>query len=262
MKLYFLPLVLVLSAASLFSQTSSPNYKKITDLQAQKGWSGYALLSPSWAICSSCSSNGSNVNWSRVAGVGSPSLTGKATKHSIGGTRPFSDILWNNHLIGAFSSQGIPDTNHTLIPKLHNFVYDVYFYANNISASQALEFDINQFMGSSGRKGFIWGHECRIAGGHQWDIYDNVHKKWIATGVPCNPKNNAWNHLILTVQRTASNQLLFKSITLNGHTATLNHIENPGYTTWNGVTINYQQDGNRAQTRYPIWLDKLNFIYW
>ncbi len=254
MKLYVVPLFLliVLTSTSL-SQT------KISNLQQQKGWSGFALLSPSWGICTSCSSTGTKINWSRTPGISSPSLSGSSTKHHIGGTINFGDVLWNNHIIGDFSSQGLPDTNNTLVPKLHNFVYDVYFYAKNISYSQALEFDINEFIAP---KGFIWGHECRIAGGHEWDIWDNVNKHWHATGVPCNPVNNAWNHVVIQVQRTSSNQLLFKSITLNGKTATINHYENPGSTSWHGLTINYQQDGNRYMTDYSIWLDKLNFTYW
>jgi hypothetical protein len=199
------------------------------------------------------------VNWSRTPGLSSPALSGSSTSHHIGGTRPFSDILWNNHLIGSFSSQGLPDYNHTLVPHLHNFVYDVYFFAKNLPYSQALEFDINQFTGG---KSFIWGHECRVAGGHMWDIYDNVNKKWVSTGVACNPINNAWNHLVIQVQRTTGGQLLYKSITLNGKTATLNITKTPTNTNWHAVTINYQQDGNRTQQGYSIWLDRLNFSYW
>lgn len=255
MKVHSLALLLLIATLlpAAFSQT------KITNLQKQKGWSGYALLSPSWAICSSCSPTASSVNWSRTPFISSPSLTGSSTRHHIGGTRAFSDILWNNHLIGNFSSQGLPDTNHTLVPTLHHFIYEVYFYAKDISASQALEFDINQFTGG---KSFIWGHECRIAGGHEWDVYSDTGHKWVSTGVPCNPVNNAWNHLVIEVARTSSNQLLFKSITLNGHTATLNKTESPTSTSWHGVTINYQQDGNRSQAAYSIWLDRLNFSYW
>jgi hypothetical protein len=73
---------------------------------------------------------------------------------------------------------------------------------------------------------------------------------------------NAWNHLVLQVQRTSDNHLLFQSITLNGVTSVLNYYENPTATTWYGVTINYQQDGNYKQAPYSIWLDKVNFSYW
>jgi len=259
MKAYFLALFLLAAILSGFAQTTSPYYHKVTNLQQQKGWSGYALLAPSWGICTSCSPTSSSVNWSRTPGVSSPSVSGSATNHHIGGTHSYADILWNNHIIGNFSSQGIYDTSHTLVPHLHNFVYDVYFYATNISASQALEFDINQFISP---KGFIWGHECRIAGGHEWDTYDNVHKKWVPTGVPCNPKNNAWNHLVIQVARTSSDQLLFKSITLNGVTHTLNITRAPGSTSWHAVTVNYQQDGDSSMVDYSIWLDRVNFSYW
>jgi len=152
----------------------------------------------------------------------------------------------------------MPDTNHTIVPSLHSFTYDVYFYSNDIGASQALEFDINQFVNGYS---YIWGHECRIAGGYEWDIWDNPGQKWHPTGIPCHPLANAWNHLVIQVQRTSDNHLLFKSITLNGVTSVLNYYESPTPTTWYGVTINYQQDGNYAQTPYAIWLDKLSFTY-
>jgi putative component of toxin-antitoxin plasmid stabilization module len=236
-----------------------PGSNTIADLHLKGGWQGYALLPTSYAICASCNPNGPQATWSRFTGVSSPSVSGNSAKHNIGGQTQYADILWNNHLIGDFSSQGIHDYNHAIIPNVHNFVYDVYFFGDNLPLSQALEFDINQFFGG---QGFIWGHECRIAGGHEWDIWDNVKQHWIPTGIACNPINNAWNHLIIKVQRTSSNQLLFQSITLNGSTATLNHLENPGNGhNWYGITVNYQQDGNVRQQPYAIWLDRFNFTY-
>ena len=64
---------------------------------------------------------------------------------------------------------------------------------------------------------------------------------------------------VIQAQRTSDNHLLFKSISLNGQTATLNYYEIPTPTTWYGITINYQQDGNYKQQPYSIWLDKLTF---
>jgi len=92
-------------------------------------------------------------------GVRNPTISGSSTQFNIGGTEAYTDVLWNNHLIGDFSSQGLPDTSHALVPTLHNFTYDVYFWGSNLGASQALEFDVNQFFGGMG---FTWGHECRI----------------------------------------------------------------------------------------------------
>lgn len=237
---------------------STSSGKVLANLQQKAGWGGSALLPPQYNLCNSCSPSGPQTTFSMTKNISSPSLSGSATRTSIGGQTVYSDGFWNNHLIGDFSSQGMPDPNHTIASSLHSFTYDVYFYGDDIGASQALEFDINQFVNGYS---YIWGHECRIAGGNEWDIWDNPGQKWHPTGIACNPVSNAWNHLVIQVQRTSDNHLLFRSITLNGVTSTLNYYESPTPTTWHGVTINYQQDGNYRQTPYSIWLDKLNFTY-
>ncbi len=57
-------------------------------------------------------------------------------------------------------------------------------------------------------------------------------------------------------------QLLYKSITLNGETNTLNWTYNPGSTDgWWGITINWQMDGNYQQDSYSVHLDELTFTY-
>jgi hypothetical protein len=190
----------------------------------------------------------------------SPSMSGSATEFNIGGTTPYSDALWNNHLIGPLSSQGSFDSGGTVVPNVHDFTYDVYFWGDNLGLSEALEFDINQFFGGMG---FIFGHECRIASGNEWDVWDNQNAHWVHTGVPCHPNSNAWNHVTLKMQRTSDNHLTYQSITLNGQTATLNwsfeHGSAPG--SWYGVTLNYQMDGNVRQDSYKIYLDNLNISY-
>ena len=229
------------------------------NLQAKGGWTGYAQQPPSYADCDSCVPSGPGTTWAMYQGVKNPSLSGNATQFNIGGNMDYSDVLWNNHLIGDLSSQGLPDTNHTLVPQYHSFTYDVYFFGTQIGNSQALEFDINQFFNGAG---FTWGHECRIAGGNEWDIWDNANAKWVPTGISCYPLQNQWNHLTIQVQRTSDNQLLYQTITLNGVTSTLNKkyppFSAPG---WWGITVNYQMDGNFAQWAYTIYVDNLNFTY-
>ena len=240
------PVTITVASGSTFS-----------NLQSSVGWSGYGQLPPSYQDCTSCSPQ---VTWSSTQNISSPSLSGKSMQFNIGGTTPYADVLWNNHLIGDFSSQGLPDTNHTLVPTLRNFTYDVEFYGANLEQSQALEFDVNQFFNNLG---FIWGHECRVAGGHEWDIWDNVNQKWIPTGIACNPLSNSWNHLTIQVQRTSDNRLLYQSITLNGVKQNVNQYYSPGSAVgWFGITINYQMDGNYAQQPYTVYLDKLNFTYY
>ncbi len=231
--------------------------KYFLNLQASGGWTAYGEYAPNYDICQSC---GSGVTWSMIQGISSPSITGKATEFSIGGTTPYSDVLWTNPLIGDFSSQGLPDPSHSIIPNLSNFTYDTYFYGSNLQLSQTLEFDINQYFNGMG---YTWGHQCRIAGGHQFDIWDNVNAKWVPTGVPCNPVNNAWNHLTLQVHRTWDNKLQYHSITLNGVTSIIDWYYSPfSVPNWYGVTANYQMDGNYQQAPYTVFVDKFSLTYW
>ena len=126
--------------------------------------------------------------------------------------------------------------------------------------TQALEFDVNMFFNGVG---MTFGTECRIAGGNEWDVWDNLNSRWVPTGISCYPNANSWNHLTIQVQRTSSNELLYQSITLNGVTHTLNQYYNHGSapSSWWGVTINYQEDGNSSQTPYTVYLDDLTFTY-
>ena len=228
------------------------------NLQAQtSGWTGYGLLPPGYEICQSCNPGGPNVSWSWTPGISNPSQDGQAVKTTIGGNEAYSDVLWNNHLIGDFSSQGLPDSNRTLAPSLHNFTYDVWFYLSDNTTPQALEFDINQFVNG---QSYIWGHECRVAGGNEWDTWSNPGQYWVKSGIGCWPVVG-WNHLVLQVQRTSDGHLLFKSISLNGTTNPLNRYDTPTATNWYGITVNYQIDGNKWQAPYAVYLDQLNFTW-
>jgi hypothetical protein len=101
-------------------------------------------------------------------GITSPSLSGNATQFDIGGTRPYGDALFAAQLIGPDSPQ-LPDADHTLVPTLHNFVYDSYFFVTDASITQALEFDINMYLNGVG---MTWGHQCNHLGDGDWDILE------------------------------------------------------------------------------------------
>jgi hypothetical protein len=221
------------------------------NLEEDSHWNGYSLLPPSYHICGSCTPSGPGLTWSTQQGIASPSISGKSMKFSIGGTMQYADALWNQKFTTRLADS-------KTVPNFHDFTYDVYFFGTDLEKSQGLEFDINQFFGGHS---FIWGHECRIAGGHEWDTWNNVQMHWVKSGIPCRPVSNKWNHLTIHVQRTSDNHLLFKSITLNGVTHTLNRYDKPSTTSWYGMTINYQMDGDVNQRDYSVYLDKVNFTY-
>ena len=229
---------------------------QFTDLQASKGWIAYGEYPPKYEICKQC---GNGVTWSVAQHQSSPSMSGNSTEYGIGGDHPYADVLFTLPLIGTHSTQDMPDTDHKIIPTLHNFTYDAYFYGGDLSLSQVLEFDINQYFNGMG---FVYGHQCKIAGGHEWDIWDNVNKHWVHTGIACNPISNGWNHVHLEVERTSDNKMLYKTITFNGETHTINQTYghfNSG--NWYGVGVNYQLDGNSKQAAYKTYMDEFTFTY-
>jgi len=229
----------------------------LSNLQASGGWKSWGELPPYYAICSApCP----GVTWSMTQGIQSPSMSGKSTRFNLGGTTPYSDVLWSIPVIGQNSTQGLADSAHTILPTLHNFTYDAYFYPTNLGVTQVLEFDISMYFNGLG---LIWGNQCRVVGGNQWDIWDNVNARWVPTGIACNPVNNSWNHVTIKGQRKSDNSLLFQSITLNGVTSSINQTYPPGSAPagWWGITVNYQMDGNNKQSANTTYLDNFSFTY-
>lgn len=231
---------------------------KLSNLQASSGWNQWGELAPVYDICSgSCP----GVNWSMNQHVGSGSLSGDATQFNIGGTTPYSDVLWSNPIIGQGSTQNLPDTSHTLLPTLHNFTYDADVYVTNFSITQDLEFDANMYMNGIGME---WGTQCNHLADGEWDIWNNVQARWVPTSAPCKLNDNSWNHITLQFQRQSNNDLLYQTITVNGVTYNINQIVAPFPVPsgWWGMTVNYQMDGNYRQASNTTYLDRLNFTYW
>ena len=231
--------------------------KVFSNIQRAGGWAQYGQGPPDFVDCSPSPCDG--ITFWMQQGVNNPSQSGSATQFNLGGSTPYSDALWNNHVIGPLSSQGTFDSDGTLVPSVYNLTYDVDFYGDNLELAEALEFDINQFFDGMG---FIYGHECRIAAGNEWAVWDNQNAKWVSTGVPCHPHSNSWNHVTLKVQRTSDNHLTYQSITLNGQTTTLNWtFEHGSAPNWYGIVLNYQMDGNYRQDSYSTYLDNLTLTY-
>ncbi len=234
----------------------------LSNLQMASNWKSSGQVAPLYDDCTDHPMGAcSGVSWSMAQGVSSPSLSGKAAMFQVGGTTPYSDALFYNQLIGSFSTQGLPDVARTILPSLHNFTYDADFFVPDTVNTQALEFDINWFMDSIG---MTWGTQCRVRGGNEWDLWDNVQAKWIPTGISCNPLQGAWNHVTVSVQRAPDNTLIYQSITLNGVTSHINKTYQP-FTVpqdWYGVTVNFQIDGDDKQTPIKAYVDNLNLMYW
>lgn len=236
--------------------TAAGTGTKLDNLQADGGWDSWGQLPPAYVDCSPCS----GLKWSMAHGIKSPSLSGNSTQFNTSGTTPYGVVLWYNPVFGQFSTQGLPDEDHTLVSSLHNFTYDTDLYVTNATVTQVLEFDVAMYMDGTG---MFFGTQCNHLGGGEWDVLDNVTQQWASAGVPCSLVNG-WNHLTLQFQRKSGNTLLYQSITMNGVTYNINKAYAPFEvpTSWYGVTVNYQMDANYKQSANTTYLDNLSLTYW
>jgi hypothetical protein len=228
----------------------------LSNLQTSTGWESWGQLPPAYVDCSPCS----GITWSMTQGITSPSLSQNATEFSTSGSVPYAVVLWVNPVIGQFSTQGLPDTNQTILPNAHNFTYDADFYVTDSSVTWALEFDVAWYMNGVAE---YWGTQCNPLGDGDWDVLNDVTQKWVSTGNPCSFVNG-WNHVTIQNQRLAGNTLLYSTITLNGVTSDIN-LTYASYSvpsTWYGITVNYQMDGNSVQASNTTYLDNLTLTYW
>lgn len=202
-----------------------------------------------WASCNSCAGpggKGASVPYSMTQFETSPSLDGKSAEFWLGGTTPYSAALWWKQL-GANGA-------------VSNFVYDLYFYVKNPSASQALEFDMNQ---SGWGKKWIFGTQCDYNNHKDWDVWDTANSVWVQTGIPCNrPQAYVWNHLVLEFQRTSTGMAKFVAVTLNGTKSYINKSFWPQGSSVQELNVAFQMDGNGSETNYSVWLDKVNMSAW
>ena len=209
-----------------------------------------------WQSCDTCAGAGGagpTATHSMTQGVVSPSLDGASTQFWLGGSTPYSDVLWHKNILN--ESQAAISRN------VHNFVYDLYFYTDNGGAAQSIEWDVNQFL--DGRS-YIFGSQCSYRAGDTWDIWDNVKSHWVSTGVSCGAlQSNTWNHVVLEFERTTDNQFALHRHDAQRHPSlpqlVLPHRPRPRGM---AVTVNYQMDGNYQQANYSSWVDKMKLTYW
>jgi hypothetical protein len=181
-----------------------------------------------------------------TAGQSTPSLDGASAKFFLGGDSPYANAIWWKQLGGNFA--------------LKNLVYDMYFYMKDPTASQALEFDVNQ---SGNGKKWIFGTQCDFKDHKDWDVWDTKNAAWIKTGIPCvTPQAYTWNHLTLEFQRTADGMAKFIAITLNGKKSYVNKSYYPKDSRVSELNVAFQMDGNKYQTDYSVWVDKVKLSGW
>src|SRR5579872_38705 len=223
--------------ASTPTPTPTPNGTTISDIQKLPGWEN----------CTAACTNTPLAVFSMTQAVASPSLSGASARFQLlAGTQPFGSALWFKFL-GSFN-------NAT------HFVYDLFFYVDNPSASQALEFNVSQ---SANGSRYSFSTQCDLAGQHVWRVWEPVAQKWIASSVPCvQPSPNTWNHLIWEFERDSTGNVIFQAVTLNGNRGAVNLSMPHVADSQSGLDVAFQADADIAATPYSVWLDNISLTYW
>ena len=193
-------------------------------------------------------------------GVNNPSKSGAATQFNLGGSTPYSDGLWNNHLIGPLSSQGTFDGDGSKVPRCTTS--PTMSTSTETISVRPRRWSLTS-ISSSGEWASIRATNAVSRAGISGTFSITRMLSGYPREFPGNPNSNAWNHVTLKVQRTSDNHLTYQSITLNGHKSNLNWTFDHGsaQSDWYGVTVNYQMDGNLYQDSYSVYLNNLTLTY-
>ena len=232
-----------ISATPLNVTVTTQGQTTISGIQAMPGWQSCSALFPqgSGRAGQICAAGLGTAVSSMTQNQSSPAMDGNSTKFSMGGPTPYSNMLYFNAVAGGNN--------------VSHFTYDLYFYIDNGTAPQALEFDINQTYGG---QRWVWGSECNFNGSGKWDIWNDV-TGWQPTVYPCTDfPSNTWIHLIWNVERVG-NQVHYISLQVGDTTYPVDtYYPNQPDWTLEEIDVAFQMDGNYAQTPYNVWLDQVN----
>jgi hypothetical protein len=232
-----------ISATILNVTVSSQSQFTVSGIQALPGWQSCSATFPpgSGRAGQICAAGLGTAVSTMTENQSTPSMDGKSAEFTMGGPTPYSNMLYFNPIGGGNS--------------VSKFTYDLYFYIDNPTAAQALEFDLNQTFGGNR---WVWGSECNFNGSGKWDIWDDLNG-WKPTSIACTPfPANTWTHLVWNVERVG-NQVHYISLTVGNQTYTVDtYYSNQPNWTLEEIDVAFQMDGNYAQQPYNVWLAEGN----
>lgn len=232
-----------ISATILHITVSTQSQTTISGIQNIPGWQTCSAVFPpgSGRDGQICAAGLGTAVTTMTPNQSSPAMDGKSAKFTMGGPTAYSNEIYFNPIAGGNT--------------VSHFIYDLYFYIDNPTAPQALEFDLNQTFGGSR---WVWGSECNFNGSGKWDIWDDVNG-WKPTSVDCKPfPANTWIHLVWNVERVGS-QVHYISLTVGDQTYNIDtsYSNQPDWTL-EEIDVAFQMDGNFKQEPFNVWLDQVN----
>lgn len=229
--------------------SSQSTQNVISSIQNLPGWQSCGALFPagSGRAGQLCAAGGGTPNSTMTQGITSPSLDGKSAEFSISPQPPDCPGYCNMLYFNAVAAGN----------NVSHFIYDVYFYIDDPSAPQALEFDVNQTY--DGQR-WTWGSECNLKVDGHWDIWDDGKQLWEETNVPCLDTDfqaNTWNHISWDIQQAGSN-VQYNTLTVNGTVYQVNTTY-PNQQNWTLEEIDtaFQMDLDEVGAPFHVWLDQV-----
>jgi hypothetical protein len=106
--------------------------------------------------------------------------------------------------------------------------------------------------------------ECDMAGTYKgtWQVSNAVIDTWQHTGLPCNVKSYAWNHVVLQFYRNSDGSTKFVSVAMNGNTQYVNRTYPAGAVNSFEMNPAIQLDGDSHQDNFSVWVDSMTVTYW
>lgn len=204
----------------------------------------YIEKTSGWQSCSTCAGSDGSVTHSMTQNISSPSMGSGSARYYIGGSTPFDNVLWWQHVGSRITAR--------------NYQYDVNFYMKNPAASQALEFDVVE---TNGTRHLTFAVQCELHN-HIFRVWSNT-QHWTTTGISCpTPAAYTWNHLTVEYYVTSGGNAEFVSMTLNGAKHYINKTE-PGKTSTSTILdTSFQMDQNDVAAKYDTYIENMSIKYW
>jgi hypothetical protein len=211
---------------------------------SMKGWKPVCVLP-------SCNPGGSGIPTATSQTIHhvKPSKDGYSMKVSITGPQ-YSNALWT-YIAGANDSATSFSTTLRVYP------------TNKASVAGSFEFDLFDFSKSTGTE-FMWGSQCNQVN-RLWQIFDQLHGRWMNTAVACSLAPNKWHSVRWDVHRVSGDTnrcsgrpcMYYDTLTVDNvpHPVNAKYPAGPLPNGWNGA-VGFQVQIDIGQTGSNVTIDE------
>jgi hypothetical protein len=217
-----------------------PSATVFNQIQQMSGWQ--------WCNSPKCAGGSGNGTYWMAQFQQHPSISGASTQL-------YNSGIWDNALWYMKLGSGHDAATNLL------WDFWVQVDSNAAKGAQALEYDSFQFVNGYN---YMIGSQCNVAAG-LWDVWDELHGKWIHTTIPCHGfPANTWHHIQWYVTTNHSNNTYtYHTLVVDGMAHNLNltySAKNIGW--YANIGVQYQLDVNATGQGYNEWFDLSKLTIW